>query len=151
MPTPDERQTIVNNACAMAQEISPAMQTAVLSKHMPTLLWNLECLANATPGAININEVVPGFGLLICKTPDRTPMPPGNGHEPISQEEQGALFEALGLLANALLPDEDEQVYQHFETADGLICALYRIRHQKVVLAAAGIDDDLAVNHLFLH
>ena len=144
MPTPSERQALEQNAYMMALSMQPNLIPEVVESlplHLKSFLWNIECLANAAPEAVTIEHVVPGFGLLICKTPNWTPETQAEGCYAISSEQQAVLGLLLSKLAETILPDVDKPTYQHFETADGLICALYRMTHRRVVLAAAGLED----------
>lgn len=143
MPTPSERQLIAHHAYAMALGIHPNLPAEVVDSlpvHLRSLVWNIECLANAAPGAVTIENIAPGFGLLICKTQNWAPATLPSDCPAIASEQFDVLRLLLGKVAQAILPDADEQAYQHFETDDGLICALYRLGQEKVIFAAVGIE-----------
>lgn len=128
-------------ASALMPEMS-ASDVSTLENQLNSLLWNFECLACTCKGAFNIDNVAPDFGLLICKTNDWEPVLPSGHPIALSEEDQVAVQVKLAAVANAILPADGKTAYQHYETEDGLICALYRMSQKSEIFRAAGLDPE---------
>lgn len=141
MPSPSDREKILDCAHKIILWVCDDLSAEVASSlraHLESFLWNIECLINAAPDAVNLEEVVPGFGLLVCKSKKWNPSMQAEGCEAIPSPQLDVICQMLGKVATSILPDTEEVKYQHFETEDGLICALYRMKHKNEILASAG-------------
>lgn len=144
MPSASERRDIVEIGMAMAASQAPAVFAENLpltgDRQLYDYLLNLEVAARASDRPVNFPDIAPGFGLLLIKTQDWLPGTAAELPEPLSRESIEAMEKLLAGVATALLPEQEEPVYQHFETSDGLICCLYRMKDQAAIFAAAGVD-----------
>lgn len=144
MPTPLERKEIAEHASAMVIAAAPGLSPLVqesLQRHLYALLWNLECLVNVVDSALNVDNIAPDYGLLICKTEDWAALPQNDMPDPIGEPVQAALKTLLGNVARSILPlDVKAGTCLQFESQDGLLCCLYRMSDQAIIYEAAGID-----------
>ncbi len=144
MPSQQERQEFAAQAVSLAVEIGgdllPPLVRENLDRHICALIVNVETFVSVSSGATRFANIAPGFGLLVLKSRDWKAEPVVELPEPVSAEAVRVLEGVIAALGDVVLPDPDEPVYQHHETADGLICAFYRMAHEATILEAAGVD-----------
>jgi hypothetical protein len=143
MPTLQERRDLADAAAAMAVAVASEQLPEIVRSSLPKTLYdyllNVELAVLATQHAVFFQDLLPGFSLLVLKSqnwnPETYDLP-----TPIPEDAVSVVEDAMRQIAEAILPEGQSGLYQHWETSDGLICALFRTGDQHAIFAAAGID-----------
>jgi hypothetical protein len=150
-----EYRLLSSKFTVFAKQLMPEMGVVgqvVLKGHVETLLWNIGCMLNAAKGPLNLDNIAPDFGLLLCKGAVWKPVMSDDIPPPISGEAQDAVRSLIGRIGELILPQGDKPGLQHvFTTDDGLICSFYRMDDREIILKAAGIDPMLVEPARVLH
>jgi hypothetical protein len=145
-----ERQDIAASAVEMAAHLTnnqlPPLVRDTIDRHIYAYLLNVELAAVHAQGPAHFPNIIPGFGLLVMKPKD---LVPGTQELPeaIPSDALEVTESIIAQILEAILPASTETLYHHYETVDGLICAVYRMTDELQIFAAAGIDHS-AVNEM---